>query len=276
MFHRSSKHILAGLVGAVLLLTMPAYAVETFKVSNYGGGHQIWFEAEHFDELDPSDFCQVVDQAGAYGQAVTRGGGNGRVRWAFDVSKAGGTGGTWYFWGRVLNPDNRSDFMLVEGHPGDPQIPGPPYPGGSGASEFTDGDDRIFEATDATWDWWGDEEGSDKVLQDGANTMYIYDRQGNSTVFWDVFMWADDPAYVPTDADYENALPYVGGVASNPSPPDGVSDAPRDVVLSWKPGEYAPAVNGHTVFLSTVFSDVNEGLGGVTQSASSYTPPPAA
>ena len=37
------------------------------------------------------------------------------------------------------------------------------------------------------------------------------------------------------------------GVASNPSPANGATDVHRDAVLSWTPGEFAPAVNGHTV-----------------------------
>ena len=41
-------------VFVVLALTMPAYAVKNFKISNYGNGHQIWFEAEDFDERNPN------------------------------------------------------------------------------------------------------------------------------------------------------------------------------------------------------------------------------
>jgi len=63
------------------------------------------------------------------------------------------------------------------------------------------------------------------------------------------------------------------GVAFDPSPDDGQKDVPRDVVLSWTPGEYAPPINGHKVYLSENFSDVNDGIGGVAQDANSYTPP---
>jgi len=274
MFHQSSKQILFGIFVALLLITVPVYAVKNFKISSYGGGHQIWFEAEDYDGLDPADFCQIVDKAGAFGQAVTRGGGSGMVRWTFDISKAEGKGGTWHFWVRNLNPDNRSDFMLVEGHPGDPEIfTTPPYPGGSSAPEFTNDDDQILEETFTDWGWWGNENGSDKVLQDGQNTMYIYDRQGNNTVFWDVFMWTDSPDYVPTDEDYQNAKAPVPGKATNPSPANGATDVPRDVVLSWTPGPFAAAVNGHTVYFGESFDDVNAGIGGVTQSAASYAPP---
>ncbi|UCC98455.1 MAG: discoidin domain-containing protein, partial [Phycisphaerales bacterium] len=62
------------------------------------------------------------------------------------------------------------------------------------------------------------------------------------------------------------------GPASKPIPSAGAEDVPRDVVLSWTPGELAPATNGHRVYLSESFRDVNDGVGGVTQSAASYAP----
>ncbi|MCH7557696.1 MAG: discoidin domain-containing protein [Planctomycetes bacterium] len=63
------------------------------------------------------------------------------------------------------------------------------------------------------------------------------------------------------------------GAASEPSPEDEAIDVPREVVLSWKPGEFTPPVNGHKIYLSENFNDVNDGIGGVTQSSSSYVPP---
>ncbi|MHC4509879.1 MAG: hypothetical protein ACYTAO_13110, partial [Planctomycetota bacterium] len=45
------------------------------------------------------------------------------------------------------------------------------------------------------------------------------------------------------------------------------------MALSWTPGEFAPAINGHIVYLSENFGDVNEGIGGITQSTTSYAPP---
>ena len=279
MFHQSSKQISLGIFVALLLIAVPVYAVKDFKVSNYAGGHQIWFEAEHFDELDPSDFCSIVDEPGAFGQALNPGGGNGIARWTFDISTAGGKAGTWYFWGRVINPSNMSDFMLVEGHPGDPVIPTePPYPGNKNPI-FDDTMDRIFEQdVGPPWGWApgtaeAHEEGHTKELRDGSNTMCIYDRQANSTVFWDVFMWTDNPDYVPTDEDYLNARIFVPGPASNPSPPHEATDVLREVVLSWTPGAYAAPTNGQKVYFSESFEDVNAGVGGITQSANSYTPP---
>ncbi len=62
-------------------------------------------------------------------------------------------------------------------------------------------------------------------------------------------------------------------LASLPNPPDKATDVPRDVVLGWTPGIFAPPVNGHKVYISENFSDVNDGIGGVAQDANSYAPP---
>ncbi|UCC98635.1 MAG: discoidin domain-containing protein [Phycisphaerales bacterium] len=61
-------------------------------------------------------------------------------------------------------------------------------------------------------------------------------------------------------------------LACAPSPGDGEADVSRDTVLSWTPGIHAPVVNGHTVYLSENFNDVNDGVGATTQDATSYDP----
>ncbi|MCH7558923.1 MAG: carbohydrate binding domain-containing protein [Planctomycetes bacterium] len=63
------------------------------------------------------------------------------------------------------------------------------------------------------------------------------------------------------------------GQASDPSTADEATDVPRDVVLGWTPGEFAAPTNGHKVYFSENFNDVNDGIGGVTQDANSYIPP---
>ncbi|MHC4808066.1 MAG: discoidin domain-containing protein, partial [Planctomycetota bacterium] len=72
---------------------------------------------------------------------------------------------------------------------------------------------------------------------------------------------------------------YVAGIepvkgypeASNPTPAYEATDVPRDdVVLSWTPGMFASPINGHKVYFSENFNDVNDGIGGITQSTSSY------
>ena len=261
MFHQSSKQILLG-ISVALFLTMPAYAVKNFKVSNFGGAHQIWFEAEDYDERNPDNntYYPVVDAAGASGKAITRtGAAGGMIRWTFDISAAGGKGGTWYFWGRIINPANASDYMLVKGDSGDPTIPtGPPFPGGSGAAPFVDTDDRIFEIdVGPSWGWaqgW-DPEGHVKELQNGQNTMYIFHRQGNDTVFWDVFVWTDSATYVPTDADFQKATAVLPDRALNPSPANEATDVLRDVTLSWTP---APGGGKQDVYFGTSFDVVSQ------------------
>jgi hypothetical protein len=64
------------------------------------------------------------------------------------------------------------------------------------------------------------------------------------------------------------------GAAFDPSPADEATDVPRDVAFSWTPGEYASLVDGHNFYLSDNFNDVNDGIGGITQSATSYVPSP--
>ena len=199
-----------------VLIVLPelAMGVEEFRVSENGGGVQIWFEAEAFDERNPEGdrYFKITGEKNApktpddaFGEAVTRSGGpGGMIRWTFDISRAGGEGGDWRFWARILNPSNQSDYMLVEGDRDDDIPDGPPFPGGDGAAPFSNPDDRIFEQSVPIWSWWGNSEGSSKELQDGENSMFIFHRQGNETVFWDVFMWTDS-TYAPNDDDYANA-----------------------------------------------------------------------
>jgi len=262
MSHQAFKQTLFGVLVALLFMTGPVYAVKSFKTSHFGNARQIWFEAEDYDERNPDTqaFYPVVDAAGAFGKAITRtGGAGGMIRWTFDISAAGGKAGTWYFWGRIINPGNSSDYMLVKGDPGDPTIPSsPPFPGGSGAAPFADADDRIFEGDyGPPWAWgqgW-DPEGHVKELQDGENTMYIFHRQGNDTVFWDVFVWTDSPDYVPTDADYQNATAVLPDTVANPSPASGATDVPRNAALSWSQG--APGAK-YDVYVGTDFEVVNQ------------------
>jgi hypothetical protein len=62
------------------------------------------------------------------------------------------------------------------------------------------------------------------------------------------------------------------GEAKRPNPADGEIEVSRDVVLNWESGVFAPPVNGHKVYLSENFNDVNDGIGGITQSTDSYAP----
>ena len=58
------------------------------------------------------------------------------------------------------------------------------------------------------------------------------------------------------DALAATTLPLTSpGMAHNPLPNDEATDVPRDVTLSWEPGEHA---NKHDVYLGTSFDDVND------------------
>ncbi len=203
-----------GLCLSVLLLVNITYAVDVFKISDFGGGHQIWFEVEAFDArddnsenaagvgfklVDAETNIELID--GAFGDAVVNVSGNDNIwlLYNFDISEAEGKAGTWTLWSREINPSNQSEFLWVMGDDGD-EIP-------DVKPTFVIEDDRIFDAdTGPPWTWTrGNREGEVKQLQDGENTMMIWYRQGNTTALRDVFVWADNPSYIPTDDDYMNA-----------------------------------------------------------------------
>ncbi|MHC4118323.1 MAG: discoidin domain-containing protein [Planctomycetota bacterium] len=79
-------------------------------------------------------------------------------------------------------------------------------------------------------------------------------------------------ALVEAAVNYALGVTEPAAVAKNPQPADGATDVPRDVILNWKPGAFAPASNAHRVFFSESFTDVDDGLGGVGQDANSYDP----
>jgi hypothetical protein len=84
--------------------------------------------------------------------------------------------------------------------------------------------------------------------------MWILNRQ--SGAIWDVMMWTNDPAYVPTDDDYENALPgKPSGEALRPDPKDGDMIETTWVSTTWMPGAFAVS---HDVYMGEDFDEVNE------------------
>ena len=192
----------------MLSISVTSWSVEEFKVSKYGDGVQIWFEAEAYDDrsrnknyrlgaevaLDPAD--------GAFGDIVTNAGGDGWLLYRFDISMAGGEAGLWRFIGRILNPSNASDWLWVLGDDGDviPQV----------KPAFVRPDHIIFENDSPVWTWvtdgdFGDDGGTVNELQDGENVMMIWTRGSNLTDQYDVFLWSSDLLYKPTDDDYINA-----------------------------------------------------------------------
>jgi hypothetical protein len=75
-----------------------------------------------------------------------------------------------------------------------------------------------------------------------------------------------------TEAQIEEVKrgPIPSNMASKPVPMNAAVDVPQDVTLSWTPAKEVAAVNGHIVYLSKSFADVNDGVGGVKQSVNSY------
>ena len=183
-----------------------------FKVSQYGGSHQIWFEAEKYTSRTPDtdEHWAVEKMNNAYGKTVLSPTGKfgGMLRYEFDIGTIARTakGGEWYMWARLVNPKNKSDFMLVDGHPGD-KIP-KKAPADRGPFN---NDQRIFEfnagaAPDKfAWGPASHQEGHTKTLQNRKNVMVILRRQADSENKMDVFMWTDDKAYQPSDKDYDKA-----------------------------------------------------------------------
>jgi hypothetical protein len=84
----------------------------------------------------------------------------------------------------------------------------------------------------------------------------------------------NENAYALIEAAVNYALGFRAppGQAKEPYPANEATDVPREVVLGWKPGIFAPPVNGHKVYLSESFNDVNDGIGGITQDTNSYDP----
>ena len=196
------------------LLSSSSLGVEDFTISNFGDGSQIWFQAEDFDQRFPDndDVLAVTsppDGEEAFGEdgfsVINRIGTGGRISYTFDIDQLG-LAGTWYFWGRIINPSNRSDWLVVEGDPDDAGFPTEePFAFAGNVPHH-----RIFEGNVASFGWFGGEEGHTKELRSGENTMHIFNREsGNGSVFWDVMMWTSDPNYVPTDDDFLASEPFV-------------------------------------------------------------------
>jgi regulation of enolase protein 1 (concanavalin A-like superfamily) len=76
-------------------------------------------------------------------------------------------------------------------------------------------------------------------------------------------------------ADVKQLFEWTGlpGKAQGPQPADGEKDVARDIILSWTPGEFTPATNGHRVYFGENANDVSNGVGAVAQDANTYTPP---
>jgi hypothetical protein len=130
--------------------------------------------------------------------------------------------------------------------------------------------------------FWGDRARTESEIQEYMGQELIGDEvglmgywkfnEGEGTTAYDDSPNNNDGIIAGASWTTDAAPVTVGFAANRPSPPNGATDVPLDAILNWTPGIFAPAVNGHQVYLSENFNDVNDGMGGVPQSADSYDP----
>ena len=98
------------------------------------------------------------------------------------------------------------------------------------------------------------------TLSAGTHTVEWLHRENEN--FLDSFVVTDD---LQLDPNVVGGVPKVLVKASNPSPADKEPNVPCKVVLSWTPGKFAPAADGHRIYFSEDFKDVNQGLAAALQ-----------
>jgi hypothetical protein len=102
----------------------------------------------------------------------------------------------------------------------------------------------------------GGSNSSTETFSGDMDEARLYDRALSATDVKQLFEWTGLP-----------------GKAQGPTPGDGQTDVARDVVLSWTPGEFAPAAQGHQVYFGENLNDVSNATGAAAQDANTYTPP---
>jgi hypothetical protein len=221
-------------------------------------------EAENFDE-NTTDGTRIwefnTDPTGFSGdgfmRAVPDGSGSGTPQLDFEIEFV--KTGIHYVWVRGYRTSGTDDSC----HTG------------------LDGDETTSDkiqagGTNNTWEWSINRRDNAGLAQVdvtslGVHTFHVRMREDGWR--FDKFVLTTNANYTPTGNGPPESPRGARVVAFDPIPADGATDVPREVVLSWTPGEFAPPVNGHTVYLSEIFTDVNDGIGGMTQDASSYAPP---
>jgi hypothetical protein len=135
-----------------------------------------------------------------------------------------------------------------------------------------DGDQDTREQNNSDYNQWIWYLADDPIeVTAGLHTFNL--RRRESQYGADRILLTTDSAFTPTgDGPPESSFDSPGE-ASDPFPADEETYVPRDVTLSWTPGEFAPPVNGHKVYFSEIFDDVNDSVGGITQDANNYTLP---
>jgi hypothetical protein len=131
-------------------------------------------------------------------------------------------------------------------------------------------------STEDTWEWSNGRRenlglATINVVDAGVHTINVWMREDGWR--FDKLVLTTNPDYTPSGEGPPESDRSSLEKASCPKPANGQTDVPRDVVLNWMQGISTPAINGHKVYFSENFSDVNDGIGGVTQDASSYALP---
>ncbi|MHC4519687.1 MAG: discoidin domain-containing protein, partial [Planctomycetota bacterium] len=131
---------------------------------------------------------------------------------------------------------------------------------------------QYASSEDGGWPGWTALGGSNMVVgeyntlvveQDGTDFTYTLNDEvvgtvpnGNLTSIGSVLISSDAAAGTSGSIHIDNVQigVVVAQTAKEPSPANGTTDVPRDVVLGWAPGEYAAT---HDVYFGTALEDVN-------------------
>jgi len=259
----------------VSLVLVPALAARAANAEAFqqdpGTDGVVSMEAENFNENIPQGshtWNFVTDPAGFSGtgamRALPNNGVNnndnyltGSPRLDFEVNFV--KSGTHYIWVRCRQLNDETNTCHV---------------GINGTANTTS--DRVGNLqTFNQWVWAGlseldsNERLTINIPSSGVHTINVWMRE--SGYWFDKIVLTTNPDYTPTGEGPVQSS-QSPEKAKDPHPANEATDVPRDADLSWTPGEYAPAVNGHRVYLSESFNDVNDGIGGITLSASGYDP----
>lgn len=113
-----------------------------------------------------------------------------------------------------------------------------------------DGFDNNYDWTNSTID---EVEPTFEVDTPGLHTFNIWMREDGCIV--DKIMITTNPNYTPANEGPPESIREPDILAYNPAPGDGDANVPRDVILSWKPGDLA---DKHDVYFGTIYEDVND------------------
>ncbi|MFH1719637.1 MAG: hypothetical protein ABIF19_19980, partial [Planctomycetota bacterium] len=233
-------------------------------------------EAEHYDNKAPGQNgtgWEEVGPTGGFtgimGMQVANEGSNdtnyaaesARLDYEVNFVKTG----THYVWILAWGPDGNSDSC---------------HAGLDGEEIGTS--DRIGGGWNAGYSWNNDtmdpEPASFEVTSTGLHTLNIWMREDELIVDKVVLTTNPDFSLSGIEPGPPESSRGARVVAFSPTPTDGATDVPRDVILGWESGAFAAT---HDVYFGSTFDDVNDAdrtnprgaLASQGQSAASYTLP---